>query len=177
MRLLAIVMTVAFLAGYVSGAVAQSVNERTPQVKKVITQIDEAFRARPWPAKFALTGTYDEELIDRDFALIPSLQDPSELVRQHRNALHALTDEGFLGVLPFYLRTGLTSPKSEVMDHVVYYVNTANKNNALRARLTLLNDAQLEALRAAMTAFRDEHVRKEGFLFNEIGAALEAVRR
>jgi len=148
----------------------------TPQVEKVIAEIDEAFRGRRWPSKFALMGTYDEEDIDRDFALLPSLEDSTELVRQNRNALHALTDEGFAGVLPFYLRAGLTSPKSEVMDHVAYFVNTASKSKTLRSKLARLNDAQLASLRAALTVFRDEYASNNEFLSKEINKALEIIK-
>lgn len=176
MRVLAAVLTIVFLCGNGNGAIARGEDQMTPQAERVIAQIDEAFRGRPWPAKFALMGTYDEGHIDRDFALLPSLPDSSELVRQHRNSLHALTDEGFAGVLPFYLRTGLTSSKSEVMDHVAYFVNTANKSNTLRSKLARLNDAQLASLRAALTVFRSEYASNDEFLSKEINRALEIIK-
>lgn len=177
MRVLPAILAIVFLYGNGSGAVARGKDQMTPQVEKVIAQIDEGFRGHRWPAKFAVIGAYDEELIDRDFALLPSLPDPSELVRQHRNALHALTDEGFAGALPFYLRTGLTSPKSEVMDHVVYFVNTASKSNTLRSKLARLDNTQLASLRAALTVFRDEYCSNDQFLSKEINRALETIRR
>jgi len=176
MRACAAVLVVLFAWGNSGGAVARG-DQMTPKVERVIAEIDEAFRGRPWPAKFALEGTYDEALIDRDFASLPSLQDSSEIVRHHRNALHALTHEGFRTVLPLYLRTGLAFPKSEVMDHVAYYVNTASRSDALRARLAGLNDAQLASLRAALATFLSEFAAEDKFLSEEIGKALATMER
>jgi len=142
-----------------------------------IAKIERAFATdSPWPKKFAVSGAYDEEQIDNDFARLWHEGDREEIIRRNRNSLHALNVEAFVRLLPFYLRFGLANPKSEIMDFVVYFFDrNSERTQSIRERLHLLSQQQIEVLKRALLDFRDASSEKDDFMAKQIETAIATI--
>jgi|SRR5882672_362788 len=148
-----------------------------PDSTTTIAEIEKAFAtSSPWPKKFAISGAYDEEQIDNDFAHLWREGDRVEIVRRNRNSLHALNTEAFVRLLPFYLRFGLANPKAEIMDFVIYFFDgNAERREAVRERLHLLSQQQVEVLKRALLDFRDASSTRDDFMAKQIKAAIVTI--
>lgn len=130
-----------------------------PALDAVREKVDRQIAAEDsWPERFAMTGVYDEIEINHELAGLPGNSDAFEVIRRHKNALHALTPNAFRAVIPYYLKFGLEGGGSGIMDHVVFFF-TSNEERAgsLRERLAHLTSDQVSTLIEAIEVFRDTY--------------------
>lgn len=145
----------------------------TQNMQQLIAEIRRVFPATSrWPKSFALKGTYDEKSINDDFSQLPSAADPAELLRRNRNSLHALREETLVRVFPLFLCAGLSDPRSEIMDHIVYYLDTSARDGVLGSRLQRFSKAQLAAVQAALEFSKIGLASSDGFMANRLDAAI-----
>lgn len=112
--------------------------------------------AMEWPSKLAIPGVYDEVEIDSELANLPTAQNASELVRRHKNALHAMTPQGVKAVLPYFIKAGMEAPGSGIMDHVMYFfTNDPEREVTLRKCLDQFSDDEIDVLVHSIRLFSD----------------------